>query len=158
MADALVTIIAFRDLPQALLAQGKLESEGIESMLADENIVRMDWFWANAMGGVKLRVAPEDAERAMQLLREDIPPSLEDGQSGEFIQPVCPRCGSLDVRFDAPLHGVQLAALGMAALPIPAGKKRWMCEECGARGKSYRRKPQSRGSGTALVFALPERP
>lgn len=133
MTEALVTIIAFRDLPQALLAQGKLESEGIESTLADDNVVRMDWFWANAVGGVKLQVAPGDAERAMEVLSEDIPPSLDAEETGEFVQPVCPKCGSLDVRYDAPLHGVQLAALFVAPVPLPAGKERWMCGSCGAQ-------------------------
>ena len=133
MADALVTIIAFRDLPQALLAQGKLESEGIESTLADDNVVRMDWFWSTAMGGVKLQVAPENAERAMEVLSEEIPPSLDVDEAGEFMQPSCPKCGSLDVRYDAPLHGVQLAVLYVAPLPLPAGKKRWICETCGAQ-------------------------
>ncbi len=132
MAEPLVTIVAFRDLPQALLAQGKLQSEGIECVLADDNVVRMDWFWANAMGGVKLRVRPGDADRAMQILSEEIPPSLATDTGEEFVQPVCPKCRSLDVRYDSPMHGVQLAALSVAAIPIPAGQERWMCEACGA--------------------------
>ncbi|MGC2539667.1 MAG: hypothetical protein WA372_00605, partial [Candidatus Sulfotelmatobacter sp.] len=40
----LVTIRQFRDLPEALLAKGSLESSGIECFLADENLVRLDWF------------------------------------------------------------------------------------------------------------------
>ena len=133
MGDALITIYAFRDLPQALLAQGKLESEGIESTLADDNVVRMDWFWSSAMGGVKLQVAPADAERAVQVLSEEIPPSVNVDDAGEFVQPACPKCGSLDVRFDAPLHGMQLAALCVAAVPLPAGKERWICDSCGTQ-------------------------
>ena len=132
MADELVTIMTFRDLPLALLAQGKLDAEGIESVLADENVVRMDWFWANAMGGIKLRVSAEDADEALQLLNEGIPPSL-DVEDERFEQPSCPKCGSLDVRFDAPGRGVQLAALYVGPLPVPAGKQRWICDACDAQ-------------------------
>jgi hypothetical protein len=132
MSEVLVTIATYRDLPEALLVQGKLESEGIEAILADDNVVRMDWFWANAMGGVKLKVASEDVERAIEVLNEAIPETLTDESGEDYVQPACPKCGSLDVTFDAPLHGMQLAALGMAALPIPAGKQRWMCAACGA--------------------------
>ena len=38
----LVMLRQFRDLPEALLAKGALESAGIESFLADDNMVRMD--------------------------------------------------------------------------------------------------------------------
>ena len=67
----LVTIRAFRDLAPALLAKTVLDEAGIESFLADDNIVRMDWFWSYAMGGVKLRVKIEDAPKANEVLGED---------------------------------------------------------------------------------------
>jgi hypothetical protein len=38
----LVTIRKFRDLPEAQLAKGSLESAGIECYLVDDNMVRMD--------------------------------------------------------------------------------------------------------------------
>ena len=130
---SLVTIATFRDLPEALLARGKLESAGIECLLADDNIVRMDWFWANAVGGVKLQVSTEDAEEALDILAEEIPESLPAEERIAYRQPKCPKCGSLDVRYDSPLQGVRLAVLAFFSLPTPAGKKRWMCEGCGAQ-------------------------
>ena len=78
MPAELVTIANFRDLPEAMLAKGKLESAGIECFLGDDNMVRMDWFWSNLIGGVKLRVAETDAEEAIHLLEEEIPPELVD--------------------------------------------------------------------------------
>lgn len=132
MTGPLVTIMTFRDLPQALLAQGKLEAEGIESVLGDENVVRMDWFWANAMGGIKLQVRSQDAQLAIAALNEEIPASLMLDEADEFIQPSCPKCGSLDVDYGAPGRGVQLAVLYVVPVPIPAGKERWMCQSCGA--------------------------
>jgi hypothetical protein len=45
----LVVLRRFRDLPEAMLAKGKLDSEGLESFLADDNTVRMDWLWSNLL-------------------------------------------------------------------------------------------------------------
>jgi hypothetical protein len=44
----MVTVRQFRDLPEALLARDSLVSAGIEAELADDNMVRMDWFISNA--------------------------------------------------------------------------------------------------------------
>src|SRR5215470_5496205 len=60
----LVTIRQFRDLPEALLAKGRLESLNIECFLRDDNLVRLDWLISNFIGGVKLCVRPEDVDKA----------------------------------------------------------------------------------------------
>src|ERR1700732_5614414 len=52
----LVTIRQFRDLPEALLARGSLESAGIECFLADENLGRVGWVFLHFIWGVKLNV------------------------------------------------------------------------------------------------------
>ncbi len=64
----LVVLRQFRDLPEAILAKGLLDSAGIESFMADENIVRMDWFISNLVGGIKLKVRREDLEAATVIL------------------------------------------------------------------------------------------
>jgi len=53
MSTELVTLQHFRDVPEALLAKGKLESAGIACALADGNLVRMDWLLSNAIGGIR---------------------------------------------------------------------------------------------------------
>jgi hypothetical protein len=72
----LVTIRQFRDLPEAILARGVLESAGIEAFLADDNIVRMDWFISNLVGGIKLKVRNEDLETANEVLLAPAPGEL----------------------------------------------------------------------------------
>lgn len=96
----LVAIRKFRDLPEALLAKGSLESAGIECFLGDDNMVRMDWFISNLLGGVKLLVKTEDAEEARQLLDQPIPEDIEVEGVGDYRSPHCPKCQSLrcDVR------------------------------------------------------------
>jgi hypothetical protein len=53
--QSLVIAGSFRDLPEQLLASGALESAGIECFLADDNMVRMEWFISNLIGGIKIK-------------------------------------------------------------------------------------------------------
>jgi hypothetical protein len=80
----LVSSRRFRDLPEALLAKGSLDSSGIECFLTDDNMVRMDWFISNLLGGVKLLVNREDAEAATTMLDEPTPQLLDVEGVGEY--------------------------------------------------------------------------
>jgi ribosomal protein S27AE len=124
----LVTIETFRDLAEALLAKGRLEAAEIDSCLADENLVRMDWFLANAVGGIKLKVPEEQAAEAFRVLFTDkykVP--AED-------EPKCPKCGSGNVNVVDPERGFRLAMLWFIALPMPRVEEvHWKCGQCGAR-------------------------
>jgi hypothetical protein len=73
----LVLLRRFRDVPEALLAKGRLEASGIECFLADENMVRMDWFISNLLGGVKLLVEPSDFSKASRVLNDPMPRELD---------------------------------------------------------------------------------
>jgi hypothetical protein len=78
-----VNLRQYMTLPEALLAKSILESAGIESFLGDQNIIRMDWFLSNALGGVKLRVREEDVEVATALLDRSREDASEDQNQGE---------------------------------------------------------------------------
>jgi hypothetical protein len=128
----LVTLQHFRDIPEALLAQGKLESAGIQSMLADGNLVRMDWLLSNAIGGIRLQVEQQDLESARAVLDEPIPPELGDEVLGEsFIQPRCPRCCSLDIGFEKIDRFWTYGLWLLLSFPIPVPKGNWQCYTCG---------------------------
>ena len=127
----LVMIRQFRDLPEALLAKGSLESAGIECFLADENLVRLDWFISNFIGGIKLRVHAHDAENAQQLLDEPILEGLYVQGIGLYEQPRCPKCRSLDVNFrelDRPIAYMS----AFLRVPMPVHRKAWHCHACDA--------------------------
>jgi Putative prokaryotic signal transducing protein len=94
-----VTVRQFRDLPEALLAKGSLESAGIQAYLVDDNMIRMDWFISNLLGGIKLKVHPEDVEAASEILNQHIPETLDVEGVGTCEQPKCPRCQALDVAY-----------------------------------------------------------
>ena len=123
----LVTIETFRDLTEALLAKGRLEAADIDSCLADENLVRMDWFLANAIGGIKLKVPEEQAAEAFRVL------FTEKYRGPQETRPQCPKCGSSEVSVVDPDKGFRLAVLWMFALPTPrVGEVQWRCAGCGA--------------------------
>jgi hypothetical protein len=124
-----VTVRQFRDLHEALLAKGCLESAGVYADLVDDNMVRLDWFYSNLLGGIKLKVRPEDVDTAKQILEQPIPETLEIEGVGTYDQPRCPRCGSLDVNFQE-LN--KLASFGSAYLgvPIPVHRRAWTCHTC----------------------------
>lgn len=127
----LVTIRQFRDLPEALLAKGSLESAGIECFLADENLVRLDWFISNFIGGIKLKVRVPDAANAQKLLDEPILEGLYVQGIGLYEQPRCPQCQSLDVNFqelDRPISYMS----AFLHMPIPVQRPGWRCHACDA--------------------------
>jgi hypothetical protein len=127
----LVTLWRYRDLPEALVAKSKLDSDDVGCALADREIVRVNWFLSNAVGGVKLRVADEDAEHAIALLSEEIPAGFAAEETGEaYQQPECPQCRSRDVRFEYMYKGMALVFLWLMGLPVWIPKGLWHCEDC----------------------------
>jgi hypothetical protein len=125
----LVTIRKFRDLPEALLAKGCLESAGIEVVLCDDNMVRMDWFISNFVGGVKLLVRPADAAIAREILEQPIPQNIDVTGVGEHQQPHCPQCQSLDVTFRE-LNKPVAYVSAYFGVPISMTRQAWRCHAC----------------------------
>jgi hypothetical protein len=71
--ERLVTIETFSSPWQAQLARACLESEGIHAVVADEHFYRLYGALPGTMGGVKLQVRREEAQRASELLRNRQP-------------------------------------------------------------------------------------
>ena len=65
-----VVLRRYRDMPAAFVEKSVLENAGIPCFLQDDNVIRMDWLWSNAMGGIKLLVKEKDAADAEKLLSE----------------------------------------------------------------------------------------
>ena len=79
----LITIRIFYNIPEALFAKGCLESSGIECYLMDDNMVRLDWFAVNVIGGIKLKVSPKDQDTALSLLNRPylVNPHDDEGEA-----------------------------------------------------------------------------
>jgi hypothetical protein len=125
-----VMIRRYRDLPEASVAKSILDSAGIESFMADDNLVRMDWFYSNLVGGIKILVREQDAEAAIGLLDQAIPEKFETDVPGEYEQPRCPNCQSFEVSFDGLDKRIAYTGL-FIGLPLSITNKGWRCHACG---------------------------
>lgn len=114
-AAELVTVAEYPDLTEGLLARAVLEQEGIQCFLSDESTLSL----SNVVGGgARLQVAVEDEAAARAVLSQLAPTSGE-----EFVQPVCPKCGSTDVvANDHQRKGLRAS--------IPVNIPEWRCMEC----------------------------
>jgi len=61
----MVTLRNCSDLAEAELIKSFLAGSGVDSFLPDENSA----LWSNALGGIRVQVAEEDAGRAEEVLR-----------------------------------------------------------------------------------------
>lgn len=66
-----VTVASFETSPEAHIATGRPQADGLDIHLADEHLVQSDWLDSSAVGGVKLQAAPPQAEQARRILTRD---------------------------------------------------------------------------------------
>jgi hypothetical protein len=71
--ERLVTVETFSSPWEAQLARSCLEAEGIQAIIADEHFLRLYSALSGILGGIRLQVRPEEAERAAELLRNRRP-------------------------------------------------------------------------------------
>src|SRR5579863_3069205 len=130
----LVTVRRYRDLAEAYAGRSLLESAGIPAWIADENLVRMDWFYSNLVGGMRLQVDEHEEAAAREILEEGAPQTITYGEEKVYVQPICPKCGSAEITLgSATDRGRSLVALYVLAIPVPQRKAAWHCEACGAQ-------------------------
>lgn len=84
-----ILINAYNNYVDAHIARGVLEEEGINCWLKDENTVTIDPILTNAVGGIKIMVYKDQAERAWKI--------LSDLKKEQQLAVSCPKCGSHNV-------------------------------------------------------------
>ena len=129
----LVTIRQYRDLSEAIVARGVVESAGIYCFLKDENFVRLDWQMSNLIGGIRLQVAAADVEAAEAVLAQPVPEAITFPDQPNFEQPRCPRCSSIDILWERRGRKAALFSLYLFSFPLPRGSESWHCSNCGLR-------------------------
>jgi hypothetical protein len=153
----LITIATFQSVLDANVAQRKLEMEGVESYLADENMVSTLWIYSQAVGGVRLQVSDEDEQKAKEILNRPGEKLAVDHriESDETI--VCPNCQSNNIkkeRYSKTAIALSWLVLGFP-LPVPAVK--YKCFYCDHQwNEKYRvsQKAKRRGAVIFLVSAV----
>lgn len=120
----MVTIRTCYSLPEAQVIQSHLEGSGIEVFLPDELTVQNNWLWANAIGGVRVQVLEEDAERAVEVLDEASSENQKEATKS------CPHCGAtLKESYGFRPYPKMLLAL-VFSIPLRS-KPTWHCPKCG---------------------------
>jgi hypothetical protein len=130
----LVTVRRYRDLAEAYVGRSLLESAGIRAWIADEHLIRMDWFYSNLIGGMRLQVDESEEADARKILEEGPPEAITYGEEEVYVQPTCPKCGSAEITLGSGTEsGRSLVALYVLAIPVPPREATWHCEACGER-------------------------
>src|ERR1035437_3506022 len=130
----LVTVRRYRDLAEAYVGRSLLESASIPAWIADENLVRMDWFYSNLVGGMRLQVDEREEAAAREILEERAPGTITYGEDEVYVQPTCPKCGSAEITLGSGTErGRSFVALYMLSVPVPPREAAWHCEACGAQ-------------------------
>ena len=141
MNQKLVTIASYPQPIEAHIAKGRLEAEGILCFLADENIVSVHPFYSNAVGGVKLKVREEEAEKAYTILQQidALAPEPNTFEVADHLPNentvICPNCGSEDAyatRFSRKIFALSLILFGF---PLPFIRRTFHCPACGHEWK-----------------------
>jgi hypothetical protein len=122
----LVTVGNYWWLYEAYIAHSLLSAEGIPSWLQDENVVRVDWLYANAVRGVRLQVPADRVADARAILAEG-PAAFDDQGQAER----CTTCGSR--RWELVRRGTRAPFLTWLILGVPLWRRRssWRCAQCG---------------------------
>ena len=151
-----IVLRRFRDMPDAFLFGSILDSADIEYYLADENTIRMDWFWSNLLGRIKLCVRKTDVDTATSLLEQGVPERFYVEGVGEYEQPRCPKCQSLDVSFRGLNKTVDYTSALLGG-PLPLHRSLWECGACGHQWPESNEKPPNNfliSSSSILLLAM----
>ena len=148
----LVTVRRYRDLAEAYLGRSRLESAGIPAWIADENLVRMESFYSNLIGGMRLQVDERDEAAAREILEEEFRRQSRTARRRSTHSRPAPNCGSPEITLGTGTEsGRSLWALYLLAIPVPPRKATCIARPVDRGGKSWmiRQRPDA---GSLPVF------
>lgn len=124
-------IATFQYSAEALILKGRLEADGIEVFLKNNNTIDTDPLISNAVGGVQLFVHTDDADKAKEIL-QTLPRYALDN-AGNAIH--CPNCDSTEVEVMSTVRDrggfiAFIIGLFLSALPFFV-KYKYHCNNCG---------------------------
>jgi DNA-directed RNA polymerase subunit RPC12/RpoP len=120
----------FQYSAEAQIIKGKLEFEGIEVYIRDNNTIDSNPLYSQAIGGVKLYVVEENVEKANQILSTISEFSLDD--NNKLIK--CPKCGAEQIEMYTSIKDIKsllsfIFSSLFALLPFHA-KHKYKCQNC----------------------------
>ena len=123
-------IATFQYSSEAIIFKGKLESEGIEVFMRDNNTVDSNPLYSNAVGGVKLFVKNDDFDKATDIFSNISQYSLDDNEKLRK----CPKCGAEQIDMVTSIKDLKsflvfLFSVFLIAMPFYS-KYKYKCDNC----------------------------
>ncbi len=133
MSDTAVVIATFASPVEAEIARTQLEEQGVACRLDDINTVSTDPLLGAAVGGIKLRVPADQAERASKVLEEQAHAQIIDEEWDDFEDDeaddrlvssalTCPKCHSQDIGFGKMFHAYWSVVIVSIISPMLAAR------------------------------------
>lgn len=130
MTEKYILIGRYQYTSEALIYKGKLESEGIEVFIRDNNTVDANPLYSNAIGGVKLFVNREDEKNTYAVLSQISKFSLDE--NNQLME--CPKCGAEQIDMITSVKDIKslilfIFSILLVLLPFYS-KHKYKCRSC----------------------------
>ncbi|CAH0278496.1 DUF2007 domain-containing protein [Chryseobacterium sp. WG14] len=114
-----------------------LAENGINSFIANEQLIQSDWLLSQAVGGIQLQVFENDLEKAKQILQdykdnEEYSLEVDHTIENPEFSFVCPKCGSNHIYQDEKPGGIFGISWLIIGIPIKIPKNQYHCYYCGS--------------------------
>ncbi len=115
---------SYNDYFKANIALTKLQNEGIEAMLADENSVTINPMLGNVIGGIKLMIKEEDIELVNTIFQR------WKEEANEVSK--CPNCKSSDLELvtKQTSQNIFLAIVSAVTINYALADTHYQCNNC----------------------------
>ncbi len=130
MEDIFELIGSYQYSSEAIILKGKLESEGIEVFMRDNNTVDANPLYSNAIGGVKLLVKRNDYLKAKDVISQVSQYSLDN--NSKLLK--CPNCGAEQIDMVTSIKDLKSLfaftfSMFLGSLPFYS-KHKYKCGKC----------------------------
>lgn len=130
MENRFVTIARFQKPHEAHFAKARLVAEGIPAYLLDEHLISLHFFYAQALGGIRVQVPKEHGELAKNIIFDDH--SEELSEMFEMEPPIlCPQCGNESTFFPLGDPWVAVLTWMLTDIPFIIWRNKQKCNHCG---------------------------
>jgi len=140
----LITVATFTNPIEAHIVRGRLECEEIPAFVSHEHHIWAKWSLSQALGGVKIQVAPSLAQQASQIISEinagvfALTPEADESESEDIH---CPKCNSTSIFWRTWSWKLSLFVLFFLYIPVPYSTYLSKCKKCGNRWTSRKHRP-----------------
>jgi len=133
-----IVVASFDSAPEAWVYRNRLADEGLNAFLLHEYIANTHWFYAHAMGGVKVQIPRSQLKvfQGMEFGPVEIPPEAigySKFSNDESLLSRCPRCSSIEVFVTKWPKKIIFLLWLLIGVPIPIYAPQLSCESCGLK-------------------------